>query len=232
MIAARVVAVRERISRAAARAGRAATDVTLVAVSKTHPPDSVREAVAAGLREFGENKVQEAEGKLAALQDLGLTWHLVGHLQGNKARRAAALFDVIHSVDSAELGRRLSRAALELQRELRVLVQVNVANESGKSGLSESDLLPVLEALRPLPALRVEGLMTLPPETDDPERARPWFARLRALRDGALRQGLLQGAHLSMGMSHDLDAAVAEGATLVRVGTAIFGAREAPASFS
>jgi pyridoxal phosphate enzyme (YggS family) len=185
----------------------------------------VREALAAGLHEFGENKVQEAEAKCAALRDLSLTWHLVGHLQGNKARKAAALFDVVHSVDSDLLGQRLSRAAEELGRELRVLVQVNVAGEAAKSGLAEAELLAVLEALRPLPALRAVGLMTVPPVTEDPEQARPWFARLRALRDAALQQGLLQGSELSMGMSHDLEAAVAEGATLVRVGTAIFGSR-------
>jgi pyridoxal phosphate enzyme (YggS family) len=225
VIADRVAAVRERIARAAARVGRTPGDITLVAISKTHPPESVREALAAGLHEFGENKVQEAEAKCAALRDLSLTWHLVGHLQGNKARKAAALFDVIHSVDSALLGQRLSRAAEELGRELRVLVQVNVAGEAAKSGLAEAELLAVLEALRPLPALRAVGLMTVPPVTEDPEQARPWFARLRALRDAALQQGLLQGSELSMGMSHDLEAAVAEGATLVRVGTAIFGSR-------
>lgn len=228
MIAERVAAVRERVARAVARAGRRPEEVRLVAVSKAFPPQAVREGFAAGIRDFGENKVQEAEEKLRALEDLRehrLVWHLVGHLQKNKARKAAQLFDRIHSVDSAELGERLEHAAAERQRVLPVLVQVNLGEEPTKSGLDEVRLYPVLEALRGLKAVRVEGLMLLPPYLEDAERLRPLFRRLRELRDDAVRRELLLGAELSMGMSHDLEVAVEEGATLLRIGTAIFGER-------
>lgn len=231
MIAERVAGVRERIARAAARAGRRPEEVTLVAVSKTFPAQAVRDGFAAGLRHFGENKVQEAEAKVPALQDLranGLVWHLVGHLQKNKARKAATLFDRIHSVDGAELGARLEHAAAQQGRTLSVLVQVDLAGEQTKFGLDETRLFPVLEALRGLKAVRVDGLMTMPPFEEHPERARPYFRRLRELRDKALAAGSLLGTELSMGMSHDLEVAVEEGATLVRVGTALFGPRERP----
>ena len=228
MIASRVAAVRERIARAAARAGRSPDDVTLVAVSKTQPPEVVREGFAAGLCHFGENKVQEAEGKVAALADLraeGLRWHLVGHLQSNKARKAVPLFDRIHSLDSADLGHRLEHIAAEEHRHLEVLVQVDLAGEATKSGLPERELFPALEILRGLKALSVIGLMVLPPFEEDPERTRSFFRRLRELRDDAARRSLLRGEELSMGMSHDFEVAVEEGATMVRVGTAIFGER-------
>ena len=229
MIADRVAAVRERIARAAERAARPPGEVTLVAVSKTHPVPAVREAFAAGVCDFGENRVQEAEGKVEATADLaaaGLRWHLVGHLQSNKARRAAALFDVVESVDSVELGHRLAREAAAAGRVLRALVQVDLAGEETKFGLEEAELFPALEALREAPGLRVEGLMVLPPYLDDPDAVRPFFRRLRALADRARGEGLLAGSELSMGMSHDFEAAVEEGATIVRVGTAIFGERE------
>lgn len=229
MIAERVAAVRERIARAVARAGRKDGEVTLVAVSKTHPPDRIREAFEAGIRDFGENKVQEAEGKIGALADLaaaGARWHMVGHLQGNKARKAVALFDRIHSVDDAGLARRLERAGAEQGRRVRVLVQVDVAGETGKFGLDEARLFPALEAMRGLKSVRVEGLMGFPPYEEDPERVRPYFRRLREVRDAALARDLLLGRDLSMGMSHDLEVAIAEGATLVRVGTALFGERQ------
>ena len=228
MIADRVAAVRDRIARAAARVGRTAGEVTLVAVSKTHPPEAVREAFAAGVREVGENRVQEAEGKVAALADLaphGLHWHLVGHLQSNKAKKAAVLFDWVHSLDGAAIGRRLAEAAVAAGRELRALVQVELAAEPTKSGLDESQLFPALESLRGLGAVKLLGLMILPPYEEDAERTRPYFRRLRTLRDRAKQEGLIEGAELSMGMSHDLEVAVEEGATLVRVGTAIFGER-------
>ena len=228
MIADRVAAVRDRIARAAARVGRTAGEVTLVAVSKTHPPEAVREAFAAGVRDVGENRVQEAEGKVAALADLapqGLRWHLVGHLQSNKAKKAAALFDWVHSLDGAPIGRRLGEAAAAAGRELRALVQVELAAEQTKFGLDESQLFPALESLRGLGAVRLLGLMALPPYEEDAERTRPYFRRLRALCDRAKQAGLIEGAELSMGMSHDLEVAVEEGATLVRVGTAIFGER-------
>jgi len=230
VIADRVAAVRDRIARAAERARRRPEDVTLVAVSKTHPAAAVREAFVAGVRHFGENKVQEAEAKvaeLAALRDEGLQWRLVGHLQANKARTAVSLFDHIDSVDGVRLGERLERAAGEQAKTLSVLVQVKLGDEDTKAGLDEQHLFPALESLRSSKRLRIQGLMVLPPYDDDPERLRPFFRRLRELRDEAKEAGLLLGSELSMGMSHDLEVAVEEGATMVRVGTAVFGARSA-----
>jgi PLP dependent protein len=232
VIAERVATVRERIARAAERASGPPGEVTLVAVSKTHPEDAVRAAFAAGVRDFGENRVQEAEPKIAATTDLaaaGLRWHLVGHLQSNKARRAAGLFGVIQSVDSLEIAERLARSGAEAGRPVRALVQVDLAGEETKFGLPEAELLPALESLRGKEGLRVEGLMVLPPFLEDPEETRPYFRRLRSLRDRAQAAGLLEGRELSMGMSHDFEAAVEEGATIVRVGTAIFGERKAAA---
>jgi pyridoxal phosphate enzyme (YggS family) len=232
VIADRVDAVRERIARAAERASRAPGEVTLVAVTKTHPEGAVRAAFAAGVRDFGENRVQEAEPKVAATADLaaaGLRWHLVGHLQSNKARKAVALFGIVQSVDSLELGQRLARIGAETARPVRALVQVDLAGEQTKSGLPEAQLLPTLEALRGAEGLLVEGLMVLPPYFEEPDGARPFFRRLRTLRDRAQAAGLLAGRELSMGMSHDFEAAVEEGATMVRVGTAIFGERMAAA---
>jgi pyridoxal phosphate enzyme (YggS family) len=231
VIADRVTAVRERIARAAERASRPPGEVTLVAVTKTHPEEAVRAAFAAGVRDFGENRVQEAEPKVAATADLaalGLRWHLVGHLQSNKARKAVALFGCVQSVDSLELGRRLARIGAETARPVRALVQVDLAGEETKFGLPEARLLPTLEALRGSEGLRIEGLMVLPPYLD-PEEVRPFFRRLRALRDRAQAAGILAAGELSMGMSHDFEAAVEEGATMVRVGTAIFGERKAAA---
>ncbi len=228
MIAERVAAVRERIARAAARAGRQPKEITLVAVSKTHSPQAVREASAAGLRDFGENRVQEAEGKIESLGDLraaGLRWHLVGHLQSNKARKAAELFDCVHSLDGAELAGKLGEGAAKQGRKLPVLVQVDLGGEATKFGLPEDQLFDLLRTLQGASGLRVTGLMTLPPFADDPEAMRPFFRRLRELRDRAIGGGLLAGSELSMGMSHDLEVAIEEGATLLRVGTAIFGER-------
>ena len=227
MIDAALDAVRERLSRAAERAGRRAEDVTLVGVSKTQPVERVRAAFLAGLADLGENKVQEAEGKIEALGDLRprLRWHLVGHLQTNKARRAAALFDLIHSLDSIALATRLEHAAAELRRSLDVLVQVDLAGEAGKHGVDEVHLFALLEAVRGLKSVRATGLMILPPQSHDPEASRPYFRKLRGLRDRARKDGLLLGEHLSMGMSDDFELAVEEGATLVRVGTALFGTR-------
>jgi pyridoxal phosphate enzyme (YggS family) len=229
VIAERLAAVRERISRAAARARREPDSVTLVAVSKTQPAESMRQAFAAGIRVFGENRVQEAEAKAQALADLrgtGLEWHFVGHLQENKARKAAPLFDLIHSVDDLSLGARLARVAVEEGRTVRALVQVDLAGEETKFGVPEDQLFAALEGLRDLPSLRLEGLMLIPPFFDEPERTRPYFGRLRGLRDQALEQGLLARGDLSMGLSHDFEVAIEEGATLVRVGTAIFGERK------
>src|SRR5207249_1361030 len=172
----------------------------------------------------GQNKVPKAAA-LADLRPQGLRWHLVGHLQSNKAKKAAALFDWVHSLDGAPIARRLGQAAAAEDRKLSALVQVDLASEPTKSGLDEAQLFPTLESLRGLPAVSVLGLMALPPYEEEPERVRPYFRQLRVLRDRARQQGLLEGAELSMGMSHDLEVAVEEGATLVRVGTAIFGER-------
>jgi hypothetical protein len=228
VIAERVAAVRERIARAAARAGRTPDEITLVAVSKTHPPDAIREAFAAGVRHFGENKVQEAEGKIAALADLratGLRWHMVGHLQSNKGRRAAEIFDLVDSVDDLTVAKRLERGAEHAHKHLPILVQVDLGHEETKFGLDETHLFPLLEQLRGYKAVRAEGLMVLPPLALDPEQARPFFHRLRELLEEARRRGLVLGRELSMGMSHDFEVAIEEGATQVRVGTALFGER-------
>ncbi len=222
-----------RIEAAARRAGRAPEEVTLVAVSKTHTAALVRDAAAAGLSDFGENRVQEAEAKIAELKPEapGLRWHLIGHLQPNKARRAARLFDLIHSVDSAALVERLERVCTEEGRDaLGVLVQVDLAGEETKSGATEDELPAVFEALGRCSRVHCEGLMLLPPFFEDAERVRPFFRRLRGLRDEWRGRGAFVGGgggagKLSMGMSHDYEVAVEEGATLVRVGTAVFGER-------
>jgi pyridoxal phosphate enzyme (YggS family) len=228
MIPERVAAVRDRITRAAARAARRPEEVTLVAVSKTFPAEAVLAAFEAGCRDFGENRVQEAEAKLGPLDALraqGARWHLVGHLQANKARRAVQLFDRIHSIDAEDLGERLARIGAELSHAVHALIEVDLAGEATKHGLPAGRLRPVLEALRGLPGLCLEGLMVMPPYEQDAERTRPYFRRLRELGDELAEAGLLAGRELSMGMSHDLEVAVEEGATLVRVGTAIFGER-------
>ena len=215
--------IQARIASAATRAGRDASEVKLVAVSKTHPAETIREAIAAGQTIFGENKVQEAEGKIEEIGRDAAEWHLIGHLQSNKARRAVQLFDVIHSLDSLELARRLERICIEEERsELPVLVQVDLGLEETKSGVTEEDLPELTGFLNGCERLKFTGLMVLPPYFEDPGAARPYFKRLRELRDS-----LLDGkGELSMGMSHDFEAAIEAGATIVRVGTAIFGERE------
>jgi pyridoxal phosphate enzyme (YggS family) len=227
---ARAAAVLARIEGAARRAGRDPSEVRLVAVSKTHPAALVREAAAAaGLREFGENRVQEAEGKIAELKEVpDLRWHLIGHLQPNKARRAVRLFDLIHSVDSAALAERLERICVEEGRaRLEVLVQVDLAGEASKSGATPEELPSLFEVFGRSSRLRCKGLMILPPFFEDVEKVRPFFRRLRGLRDewGARGAFAREAGELSMGMSHDYEAAIEEGATLVRVGTAVFGER-------
>jgi len=224
----RLAQVRERIATAAARCGRESTEVTLVAVSKTHPADAIREALRAGVTDFGENRVQEAESKIPLVKDEDARWHLIGHLQANKARRAVKLFDVIHTVDSTSLAQRLDRACGDEQRkELLVLIQVDLAGEATKSGVAESRLSDLVESVRQCPRLRLTGLMILPPFFEDPEQVRPFFKRSRELRDEIQAGGHFgdQPGELSMGMSHDFEVAIEEGATIVRVGTAIFGER-------
>ena len=226
-IAANLEMVRGRMVTACARAGRAPEAVRLLAVSKTYGPEAVREAAAAGQRRFGENRVQEAAAKIPECPG-NLEWHLVGHLQGNKAAAAARLFDWVHSVDSAKLLEALDRHAAEAGRTLQVLVQVNVSGERSKSGLAPAAAADALAAGDALRNVQVRGLMTIPPLTADPEAARPHFRRLREMRDGWAAAGR-DLPELSMGMTHDLEVAVEEGATFVRVGTGVFGARARPA---
>jgi pyridoxal phosphate enzyme (YggS family) len=227
---ARAAEVLGRIERAAQRAGRDPAAVKLVAVSKTHPAALVREAAAsAGLRIFGENRVQEAEAKMDELKEVpDLRWHLIGHLQPNKARRAARLFDLIHTVDAVALVERLERICAEEGRErLEVLAQVDLAGEATKSGATVEELPTLFEVFGRNSRVRCRGLMILPPFSEDVEQVRPYFRRLRELRDewGARGAFGTEAGELSMGMSHDYEAAVEEGATLVRVGTALFGER-------
>jgi hypothetical protein len=229
-VAERLAAVRERIAKAARAAGRSPDDVRLVAVSKGVPAASVVLAARAGQRVFGESRVQEASVKLPAVASAvaaPLEWHLVGRLQRNKARAAVRLFDVIHSIDAIELARAVARGAAELDRRTRVLVQVNVDAEPQKGGVAPADLPALVDALDALPALELVGLMAIPRPAADPASLRPAFARLRELRDSldAGRPASRRLRELSMGMSADLEVAIAEGATLVRVGTAIFGER-------
>ena len=225
---ARLAEVRRRITRSAQRSGRAPEEVTLIAVSKTHAADTLRRALDAGARDFGENRVQEAEGKIFDIGRDAARWHLIGHLQSNKARRAVRLFDLVHSVDSASLVERLERSCREEGRErLDALIQVDLGGEATKTGASEEELPRVVEAFARCERVRLRGLMTLPPFFEDPERVRPFFRRLRELRDALQARGAFgtERGVLSMGMSHDFETAVEEGATLVRVGTAIFGER-------
>jgi PLP dependent protein len=228
-IADRLADVRRRIAAACARAGRGASEVTLVGVSKTVAAGRVREAVEAGLNVFGENRVQEAEGKIAALDDVRgrVEWHLIGHLQSNKARRAVALFDAVETVDSLELAARLNRVASEAGKRLPVFVEVNVGGEASKAGAAPDEVLPLVENIGKLESLELTGLMAVPPFLDELEAVRPFFRRLREWRDEARRAGLVGESfeHLSMGMSHDFEVAIEEGATVVRIGTALFGAR-------
>jgi pyridoxal phosphate enzyme (YggS family) len=200
----------------------------LIAISKTHPTPVVKQVIDLGATDLGENRVQEAEGKIVEIGREHVRWHLVGHLQANKARRAVNLFDVIHSLDSLELARRLDRLCVEEAREsLPILIQVDLGHEETKSGIDESELTHLVESLGPLKRLKLIGLMTLPPFFDDPEQSRPFFRRLRELRDELNQRGAFgdRTGELSMGMTHDFEVAIEEGATMVRVGTAIFGAR-------
>jgi len=226
-IADRLTEVRARIERAARSAGRDPSSVTLVAVSKTFPLAAVRQAYEAGQRDFGENRVQEALQKIGAASGLEIRWHLLGHLQTNKARKAAPAFAMIQSVDSVELLEKLDAAAAESGHSPQLLIQVDLAGEATKFGLPPADVPRLFDAALACWAARVVGLMTLPPLPEISEDARPWFRQLRDLRDGWLASGVPAAMlrHLSMGMSGDFEVAVAEGATLVRVGTAIFGER-------
>jgi pyridoxal phosphate enzyme (YggS family) len=226
---ARLDGVRERIARAAGRAGRDPSSIRLVAISKTFSIDHIRAAADAGQVDFGENRVQEALQKMPAIADLRLRWHLVGHLQSNKARRAGAHFDVVHSVHEPPLVARLNEGALDAGRSIALLAQVDLAGEATKHGVRPDALMAVLAAARESQAARMVGLMLLPPAVADPEMARPHFTALRRLRNELLERGVERSmlTELSMGMSHDFEVAIEEGATIVRVGTAIFGDRPA-----
>jgi PLP dependent protein len=215
--------VESRIAAAAARAGRERSDIQLVTVTKKFPSTAIREAYALGLRDFGENYVQEFEAKRQELTDCpGARYHFIGHLQSNKTKKAAEIFDVIHTVDSAKIARRLNDelALPDTHPGIEVLIEVKLSTEPAKAGAAPGEVPALVEAIRGCPHLRLLGLMTMPPWSDDAERSRPYFARLRELAG----QNNLQ--HLSMGMSHDLEVAIEEGATMVRVGTALFGPRK------
>jgi pyridoxal phosphate enzyme (YggS family) len=239
-ISSRLTGIRARMASAARSVGRDVSTVQLIAVSKNFPLDAVREAIAAGQRDFGENRVQEGLQKIAALQDrpalqenpqstdFPIRWHLLGHLQTNKARKAVPAFAVIQSVDSVDLLERIDRAAAESGQSPELLIQVDLAGEATKFGAAPAGVPQLLEAAGALRAARVAGLMTLPPAPETPEDARPYFRRLRDLRDGWLASGVPAPMlrELSMGMSGDFEVAIQEGATMVRVGTAIFGRRD------
>lgn len=226
-IATRLAEIRARIADAAARAGRGPSDVRLIAVSKTFPIDAVRAAYDAGQRDFGENRVQELLQKIEAGADMSICWHLIGHLQSNKARKAAERVALIHSIDSVDLLQRVDAAAAAVPRHLQALVQVDLAGETTKHGASPDTLPAIFAAAAACTAVEVVGLMLLPPLAENPEDARPWFRRLRDQRSRLLDAGVAPArlGELSMGMSHDFEAAIEEGATIVRVGTAIFGQR-------
>jgi len=228
-ISSNVKQVCEHINHAAAASSRDPREVTLVAISKTFPVEAISEAIEAGLRTFGENRVQEAEPKIGSLAaNRALEWHLVGHLQSNKAKRAVQLFEVIHSVDSIKLAQKLSQSCVELEKSVSVLIQVNLGLEQTKSGARSEQVEGIVDQVARLPGLRLDGLMTIPPFFENPDQSRPFFARLRELRDRieSAHPGSLGRKHLSMGMSHDFRVAIEEGATIVRIGTAIFGNRE------
>jgi pyridoxal phosphate enzyme (YggS family) len=222
-----VAGVRERIASACGRCGRRPEDVKLLAISKTFPPECIRAAYEAGLREFGENRVQEAQAKRPVLSDLSITWHLVGHLQTNKARAARELFQWVHSVDSFRLVEKLDQAASPGAGRLPVLLEVNLGGEESKAGVRETETILLAEQVSRFATLELRGLMVIPPFFDDSERVRPYFRRLRELAreiDGRNIPNVSM-RELSMGMSHDFEVAIEEGSTVVRVGTAIFGAR-------
>ena len=222
-----VAQVRERIAAACRRSGRGPEDVKLVAISKTFPRESIRAAYEAGLRDFGENRVQEAAAKRPALSDLSITWHMVGHLQTNKAKAARELFHWVHSVDSFRLAQKLDQATASGGGRLPVLLEVNLGGEENKAGVGESEVIRLAEQMSPLATLEVRGLMVIPPFFDDPEQVRPYFRRLRELAQeiDARKFANVSMRELSMGMSHDFEVAIEEGATIIRVGSAVFGQR-------
>jgi pyridoxal phosphate enzyme (YggS family) len=223
--AANLERIRERMALAAARCERGVEEITLIAVSKSFPADSIRVARAAGLRHFGESRVQEWEDKRAELGGMDAMWHFIGHLQSNKAKRAVQLFDRVDSVDSAGLAQKLNEAAAGEKNRLPVLIEVNLGGEATKSGVKEPELEALAEKVVAMPALELLGLMTIPPYAENTEEARPFFRRLREARGDLAEKMDWPLPVLSMGMSHDFEVAIEEGATEIRVGTALFGRR-------
>ena len=230
-VAENIAVVREKMNAAALHAGRNSSEIKLMAVSKTFPPELIREAYAAGLRSFGENRVQEFTSKIESLKDLrDVEWHMIGHLQTNKAAKAVGLFNAVDSLDSLRLAEKLNTAAEEAGKQWPVLIEINVGGEAAKTGISadSQEFEHILQAAPRLKNLKIQGLMTVPPYTEDPECARPYFQKLRQLRDQIAARNLpnIKMEVLSMGMSHDFEVAIEEGSTCVRVGTAIFGSRK------
>ncbi|MEJ2110217.1 MAG: YggS family pyridoxal phosphate-dependent enzyme [Acidobacteriota bacterium] len=223
-----VKSVQEKIENAAVACGRNPEAITLLAISKTFPIEAISEAAGAGLTKFGENRVQEAENKIRSFKGKAdFEWHLVGHLQSNKSNRAAELFDVVHSVDSVRIAEKLNLACLDAGKKISVFLQVDLGKEETKFGAGREAVYGIVEALLQLRGLQLDGLMTIPPYFEDPECTRPYFSRLRDLKDQleSEQPGCLGRQHLSMGMSHDFEVAIQEGSTIVRVGTSIFGSR-------
>jgi pyridoxal phosphate enzyme (YggS family) len=226
-ISERLAAIRERMDRAAVKCGRNPAEIKLVAVSKTIPAEKVKPAIDAGAAILGENYIQECRDKFNELATTPVSWHFIGHLQRNKAKYAVRIFDLIHTVDSFTLAKEIDKRAAQIEKTQAILVQVNISQEETKSGISVDNVLPLIEQISTLKQVTVNGLMTMPPFFDEPESARPYFQKLRLLRDQISKLNLPQVSlqELSMGMTGDFEVAIEEGATLVRIGTAIFGAR-------
>ena len=220
--------LRERVERAAGESGRPASAVRIIAVSKAHPLEAVDAAVAVGLRDLGENRVEELEEKVGARGRDAVNWHMIGHVQGRKAKRAADLADLIHSLDSERLAERLSRIGAEESRVIRALAQVNASGEATKGGFEAHDAVEVIQRVAELPHLRIEGLMTMAPWGADEAVLHATFGRVREIRDALRRATDRVGSELSMGMTNDLEIAIHEGSTMIRIGTALFGERGAP----
>ena len=226
MISDRLQDIRNKITAAAERSGRSTDEILMIAVSKTHPVISIRKAIQSGQEVFGESRVQEANEKIVSFGP-EIRWHLVGHLQRNKAKIAVTLFDVIHSVDSYPLAEELNRRAIGIEKVQKILIQVNISHEQTKHGIEEEKVAYLAESIAGLPGLRLLGLMTIPPYNPDPEKSRLYFSGLREMRDSLIKKGVLpkSASDLSMGMSGDYEIAIEEGATMVRIGTAVFGER-------
>ena len=218
--------LKERISNAAEESGRSPEAIRLVAVGKTQPVERIREAITSGAEIIGENYIQEAREKFDQLVQMDVQWHFIGHLQRNKAKYAVRMFDLIHTVDSFRLARELDRQAQKVNKIQPILVQVNISGEQTKSGVDEMQAMELIESVLGMENLRLEGLLTMPPFFDAPEKARPFFVALRQLRDRLVRELKIELKELSMGMTGDFEVAIEEGATLVRIGTALFGARQ------